>query len=459
MKHLNKLILMLFAVLATTSLNAQDQNNPWAVFIGVNAIDFYPTGANLITPQGRISSEGFGEDLFFKTDNWNTVTSFSSIGVGKYIGSGFSVEVTGNFNKITRLGQVDVDEESFINFDGTILYNFKDHIGIEWLDPYLGLGLGYFLLDGNGAGTYNTNLGVNFWITEGLALTVDTSYKAALENNDNDFFQHRFGIKFAFGGTDTDGDGVYDKKDACPDVAGLEEFNGCPDTDGDGIKDEDDACPGTAGLAKYDGCPDADDDGIIDSEDACPNTAGLASLAGCPDADEDGVKDGDDTCPNEAGPSANNGCPWPDTDGDGVLDKDDECPKVAGETGNKGCPVVTEEVQKELNTFAKTINFNTGKSSLSQDSEDALTSILAILAEYPNAKFTVEGHTDSVGNAEKNKALSQSRAQSVKDYLVKNGVDSSRLNVMGYGEEKPVANNNTSAGRAQNRRVEINLVK
>lgn len=459
MKHLKKLILMLIAVLATTALNAQDKNNPWAIFIGVNAIDFYPTGANVVTPSGRISSENFGEDLFFKTDNWNMVTSFSSIGVAKYIGSGFSVEVSGNFNKIDRLGLLDVEEETLINVDGSILYNLKEHIGIDWFDPYLGLGLGYFYLDGQGAGTYNTNLGINFWIKESLALTLDTSYKAALEDGDNDFFQHRLGIKLAFGGQDSDGDGVYDKKDECPDTPGLEEFNGCPDTDSDGIKDDSDKCPNTPGLAKFDGCPDADSDGIIDSEDACPNTAGVASLGGCPDADDDGVKDGDDTCPNESGPSANNGCPWPDTDGDGVLDKDDECPNIKGETGNKGCPVLTESVKESLKDYAKKIQFNTGNTTITDEATSILENLADIMGDFPNTKFVVEGHTDSVGAADKNKKLSEERAKAVKDYLISIGVDASRLTSAGYGEEKPLAKNNTKSGRAQNRRVEIKLVK
>ena len=126
------------------------------------------------------------------------------------------------------------------------------------------------------------------------------------------------------GGTDTDGDGVYDKFDACPEEFGLEEFNGCPDTDGDGIIDSEDACPNEAGLAEFNGCPDTDGDGVPDKDDRCPNDKGTAANKGCPDTDGDGVVDIDDACPKVAGPTENKGCPWPDTDGDGVLDKDGE---------------------------------------------------------------------------------------------------------------------------------------
>jgi outer membrane protein OmpA-like peptidoglycan-associated protein len=135
------------------------------------------------------------------------------------------------------------------------------------------------------------------------------------------------------------------------------------------------------------------------------------------------------------------------------------CPDVAGTKANNGCPEVTEEVQKELNDYAKTINFETGKTTITKDSEEALSAIIAILEEYPNAKFTVEGHTDSVGSAQNNMRLSEARALSVKSYLVDNGVDEFRLSSAGFGEDKPVASNNTRAGRAENRRVEINLKK
>ena len=195
----------------------------------------------------------------------------------------------------------------------------------------------------------------------------------------------------------------------------------------------------------------------MDKDDQCANTPGLKSLGGCPDADGDGIKDGDDKCPNESGPSANGGCPWPDSDGDGVLDKDDNCKDVAGTVANNGCPEVTKEIQDTLNSYAKTILFDTGKSSIKDESAKVLADIIAILNKYPTAKFTVEGHTDSVGSEKSNQSLSESRALSVKDYLVTNGVDAFRLSSRGYGESKPIADNKTRAGRTENRRVEINL--
>ncbi len=235
---------------------------------------------------------------------------------------------------------------------------------------------------------------------------------------------------------DKDGDGVLDKVDECPEEAGPEENFGCPwpDTDGDTVLDKDDKCPEEAGEVDNDGCP-------------------------WPDTDGDGLLDKDDSCPEVAGPTENQGCPWPDTDSDGVLDKDDNCPDVAGTVANNGCPEVTEEVQKTLNEYAKTILFDSGKSSIKEESNKVLKDIIAILNEYSTAKFTIEGHTDSAGSAKLNQRLSDSRANAVKNYLSENGIDQFRLSAVGYGEDRPIATNKTRAGRAQNRRVEINLVR
>ncbi|MCK0189539.1 DUF5723 family protein [Arenibacter sp. F20364] len=235
---------------------------------------------------------------------------------------------------------------------------------------------------------------------------------------------------------DKDDDGVLDKVDGCPEVPGPVENNGCP-------------------------WPDTDGDQVLDKDDNCPEEAGIIENKGCPweDTDNDGVLDKDDNCPEEAGVVDNNGCPWPDSDGDGILDKDDDCPEQAGTVANNGCPEVTEEVQKTLNEYAKTILFNSGKATIKIESTNVLVDIIKILNEYPNAKFTVEGHTDSIGSVPFNQKLSEERAHSVKTFLVEKGIESSRLTSIGYGESKPIATNMYKAGRAENRRVEINLAK
>ena len=419
MKHLSKLLVVALLFVGFNSIQAQDENNPWQVGFGINAVDVYPTG--------DVSS--FGNEFFNATDHWNILPSISYVSVSRFVGGGFSVGARGSLNRISKLGDTSVDDLSYYGVDGTIKYNFLKNTVI---DPFVEIGGGYTWVDEIGAGTANGGLGLNIWFTENIGLTLQSTYKHAFEDYLPKHFQHLAGINIKFGGTDTDGDGIYDKDDACPEVAGLEAFNGCPDADGDGIED---------------------------SKDACPNEAGSKEMNGCPDADGDGVADKDDACPSEAGPAANKGCPYLDKDGDGVLDKDDMCPDVAGTVANKGCPEVTEEVQKKLNDYARTILFDTGKSSIKAESTSVMVDIITILKEYPNSKFTVEGHTDSVGSAKLNQSLSESRALSVKEFLVEKGIEEFRLSAIGYGEEKPMASNSTRAGRTQNRRVEINLVK
>lgn len=118
-------------------------------------------------------------------------------------------------------------------------------------------------------------------------------------------------------------------------------------------------------------------------------------------------------------------------------------------------PVVTESVRKALLDYAKTILFDTGKSTIKPQSEPVLNNIADILDDYPNVAFRIEGHTDSVGSESFNKKLSQDRAQSVMNYLIDKGIPSERMTAVGYGEERPLADNSTSEGRRSNRRVEI----
>lgn len=137
---------------------------------------------------------------------------------------------------------------------------------------------------------------------------------------------------------DADLDGVTDQKDKCPDVPGLKEFDGCPDTDGDGIIDQNDQCPEVKGIPAFNGCPDSDGDSIIDQNDACPMNAGSRLMNGCPDQDDDGIADNLDNCPTVAGTRENKGCPFTDSDGDGIIDEADYCPAVKGPVDNHGCP-------------------------------------------------------------------------------------------------------------------------
>jgi OOP family OmpA-OmpF porin len=229
------------------------------------------------------------------------------------------------------------------------------------------------------------------------------------------------------------------------------------DTDDDGVKNYKDDCPGTVagGIVGPNGCElDSDGDGVVDRLDECPGTPpGMAVDArGCEiDSDGDGVPNSRDKCPNTPkGVKVNaEGCEL-DSDGDGVVDSLDKCPNTPPNTpvDNSGC---TLEQEYRL----ENVNFAFDSAKLTASSDKMLDEAVKILKRHSDMKVEVAGFTDSVGNDVYNKGLSQRRAQAVADYLIAHGAKASNITVKGYGESEPVASNDTDAGRALNRRVEL----
>jgi outer membrane protein OmpA-like peptidoglycan-associated protein len=267
---------------------------------------------------------------------------------------------------------------------------------------------------------------------------------------------------------DNDNDGVVDPLDTCPDVAGAAAMAGCPDSDRDSIADYLDKCVNQAedrdGFQDVDGCPDGDNDndGVADSLDKCATVAGVAANNGCPDADADGDGSVDrlDKCIDQAedqdGFKDDDGCPEADNDGDGILDSLDKCPNNPGVAETQGCPKTKEITRGAL--ILKGVTFESAKAVLKPSSGIALDEMALSLREWPEVMLEIQGHTDNIGDPAFNQTLSQQRADAVRQYLIEKGIDPARLTAKGYGQDKPIADNKTSAGRAQNRRVEINRV-
>lgn len=447
--------------------------------------------------------------------------------------------------------------ERAYNFDNSILElsvmaqwyilgkkRMEDGVFKRTLTPYVfgGIGLGFM--------SYNVNYGlsdtpevrtdkdagtIQFVLPVGLGLRYDLSEKFGLgleagfrlpvsdyydgiSASANPDLNDAYGIGaiklfFALGVKDTDNDGVADKLDKCPELAGLIVMAGCPDADGDTITDTEDACPNQAGKFENQGCPDADDDGIVDAKDNCPQDAGVEKFGGCPDTDDDGLADKDDACPEAAGTTENSGCP--DGDGDGIVDKYDECPKIAGIISEKGCPIKDRDedgiadaqdlcpdekgmvefggcahgdkdndgvpdnldlcpmtaglevyrgcpaskeptvLEEKLSFATKNINFETGSRAFTSSSYSVLDEVATVLNSYLDVMVDINGYTDNIGNSANNEKLSIRRAKSCYDYLVGKGVSASRLKYAGYGEANAIASNVTKEGQRMNRRVEF----
>ena len=440
MKHLKIAVIALFTLAMVSNVSAQDSDNPWAISLGFNIVDI----------RGDNSIENIFKDYVGTSDlNFGV----PRITLERYYKAGFSLQLAGSLNEIDGATYVAADANVKYDVNGWSEKIFGSTT--QYFDPQIIAGLGINHLYGNKSLTANVGAGFTTWVSEQYGINFQTGAKHAFGDDGVDHFQHSVGLVYKFGAVDTDGDGVVDKKDSCPEVAGLEAFNGCPDADGDGIQDSKDSCPNTFGLAALNGCPDADEDGIADKDDMCPNDKGSSANRGCPDTDGDGVVNKDDKCPNVAGASANGGCPWPDTDGDGVLDKDDNCANEAGPASNNGCPepVITEAALARINA----ILFNFGRTSFKVEGAKDLEEITSIMNEFPKANFMIEGHTDSTGPKALNVRVSNKRAQTVYDYLVKNGISADRLTVKGFGEDSPIADNKTRSGRAKNRRVVVKV--
>ncbi len=301
---------------------------------------------------------------------------------------------------------------------------------------------------------------------------------------------------------DSDGDGVADADDVCPDAAedrdGFEDGDGCPedDPDGDGIADGADRCPDLAetvnGFEDNDGCPDVgpdgDGDAVGDADDLCPlepeSPNGVRDHDGCPEAegappviaaevlsplspagdpDGDGVIGADDRCPTVPedldGFEDGDGCPELDDDGDGVADIFDRCAREA-ETINfyndaDGCPDRAPSQVAAIAGVVERIQFKVGRSDLMPGAIPVLQRVLGVMKRYPRLRLQIDGHTDSTGERERNFELSNDRAASVRAWLIARGVAAYRLSSFGYGPDRPLASNRDLQGRFKNRRVEL----
>ncbi len=311
--------------------------------------------------------------------------------------------------------------------------------------------------------TTSLGLGMEYFFSESVAMELSARYTFIIDNTiDNigagsipgatpaevdankGMFDAFLGLTFYFGGnSDRDGDGLLNQYDRCPeeaeDIDGYLDDDGCPDldNDGDGVPDVTDNCPDDAedldGFQDDDGCPDPDNDGdgVIDAQDQCPDEM----------EDIDGFQDDD-------------GCPDPDNDGDGVLDADDNCDGTPTdiEVDAHGCPLIAE-IKPDM--VLQGVTFTLGKAELTHDSLIVLDNVAASLHAWPEVKVEIQGHTDSSGGAELNRALSMLRAESVREYLIGKGIDPVRMTAVGHGEDLPIGNNATAEGSAMNRRVEL----
>ena len=453
MKNLKLGISALALTLASTAF-AQTTSNPWVIGVGAHGVN------HMGVANGGVDKVFDNFDQVFTLNNYTITPPLSKLTVARNLNKYFVLDWQ------TSVGNVDnkrfaMGKEFFLQTGLGLQFKFAGLWNEEsWFDPYVRVGANYLRHDYSGLtfprydnandavqGSYNSDdlvgkanhftaaggIGSNFWLTKNFGLNLQGDYVSTPGDNSNvaNFWQASASLMFRFGNTDRDKDGIKDNEDACPDVPGLAQFQGCPDTDGDGVPDKDDNCPEVAGPVENNGCP-------------------------WPDTDGDGVLDKDDACPSVAGPAENNGCPWPDTDNDGVLDKDDACPTVPGLPEYNGCPkptavAVTEEFKDLL--------FDFNKATIQPGSTHKLDKAAEIIKSAPAENFVVVGTTDAKGSAAYNLNLSRQRAAAVVKALEARGVNPAQLKSIGIGsQEATVPATASDAERQVDRKVIVRAI-
>ena len=411
------LLLLLYPCASMTALAEIKPNN----FNITPLIGGYAFESNQNLEDGSLFGLGFGYNF---DEHWGTEVQFNYIDT--------EVDDTGE----------SVDGYLY-RLDG--LYHFMPD---SKLVPYLAAGIGGITLDPDKSGSdtdafINGGGGLKYFVTESIALRGDIRYVLSSGSTHNNL-AYFLGVIFHFGGkkkvtaptaqpsVDSDGDGVYDDQDQCPDTpsGATVDSLGCPlDSDGDGVYDYQDNCPNTPSGATVDslGCPlDSDGDGVYDYQDNCPNTPSGATVDSL-------------------------GCPL-DSDGDGVYDYLDKCPSTptGARVDENGCPIILKEtVSIELK-----IEFDLNRADIRPQFHKQLKKVADFMKEYPETTVRIEGHTDNAGPDQYNLQLSQKRAESVRQYLINNfSIAPKRLSAKGFGESRPIASNATREGRRKNRRV------
>lgn len=418
MKKLS-ILFTLILLLTSTHVFSQNMLKKWYISGGVHAVN-HP------------SVRGFGEGLF-DGDNWSFVPPLSQISVARTLNRSFAVDLQASIGEIDNK-RLMIDNEFMVLAGIGLRYRFANGYILNetsWFDPYLRFGANYYRMPYRGL-TFNP---VEY-ADDGNGNMVPVSgvidvWGDALENGavaDNDHFALSGGLGINFWLWPKIGINIEAQYVAVPAIK----------------SDYIDFFQAKAGLAFRFGKNDRDKDGIVDEEDECPDTWGLKEFNGCPDTDGDKIPDHLDECPTE---------PCPNGEETDEYYCENGCKKIKEKPVEPVVDVpVAEEPVKEI-TF-EDILFEYNKSNLNEAAAEKIKQAAEkIKAEGGN--YFVDGFADSIGSDQYNINLSRKRAQTVKDALVKEGVEASRLEVRAFGEQYPKCTNETEEGRACNRRVVV----
>ena len=460
-----KTYVIISLLLFCTNSFSQYNENKWIISASFDAVDLYPTGIKTDAPY--YPQGGIFEDLFNVSDHWNFGGPSVSISKLIYKGLYFGTELS--INKIKKIeGQDNFD----YTFYGGQVFLKKTFYSTKKARPFLKLGYGISGIDRGLFGdtipfsqyfskTLSPGFGVHFRITNNFGFEISSSFNKAIDFGGITHLRHKAAIYIGIGDRDRDGDGIINRKDKCPKIPGLPEFNGCPDTDSDGIPDLEDKCPNEPGVKLNNGCPEKDE--ALDENNLMSDKNKELQLGVVSSTFSKNTTNTKEESGNQEVLAENNS----------MSNKNKELQlEVVSSALSKNTTNTKQESNNQISKDISNISFLINKKLdenriiyfpagsikiLGKKNLVKLRGIIKLITNQKDLKVLLEGHSSDDGDSLSNLELSRDRAIIIKQTLIDLGTDPGRIKIKALGEEEPIFDNKSTNSDRFNRSVLITL--
>ena len=460
-----KTYVIISLLLFCTNSFSQYNENKWIISASFDAVDLYPTGIKTDAPY--YPQGGIFEDLFNVSDHWNFGGPSVSISKLIYKGLYFGTELS--INKIKKIeGQDNFD----YTFYGGQVFLKKTFYSTKKARPFLKLGYGISGIDRGLFGdtipfsqyfskTLSPGFGVHFRITNNFGFEISSSFNKAIDFGGITHLRHKAAIYIGIGDRDRDGDGIINRKDKCPKIPGLPEFNGCPDTDSDGIPDLEDKCPNEPGEKLNNGCPEKDE--ALDKNNLMSDKNKELQLGVVSSTFSKNTTNTKEESGNQEVLAENNS----------MSNKNKELQlEVVSSALSKNTTNTKQESNNQISKDISNISFLINKKLdenriiyfpagsikiLGKKNLVKLRGIIKLITNQKDLKVLLEGHSSDDGDSLSNLELSRDRAIIIKQTLIDLGTDPGRIKIKALGEEEPIFDNKSTNSDRFNRSVLITL--
>ena len=460
-----KTYIIISLLLFYTNSFSQYNENKWIISASFDAVDLYPTGIKTDAPY--YPQGGIFEDLFNVSDHWNF--GGPSVSISKLIYKGLYFGTEMSINKIKKIeGQDNFD----YTFYGGQVFLKKTFYSTKKARPFLKLGYGISGIDRGLFGdtipfsqyfskTLSPGFGVHFRITNNFGFEISSSFNKAIDFGGITHLRHKAAIYIGIGDRDRDGDRIINRKDKCPKIPGLPEFNGCPDTDSDGIPDLEDKCPNEPGEKLNNGCPEKDE--ALDKNNLMSDKNKELQLGVVSSTFSKNTTNTKEESGNQEVLAENNS----------MSNKNKELQlEVVSSALSKNTTNTKQESNNQISKDISNISFLINKKLdenriiyfpagsikiLGKKNLVKLRGIIKLITNQKDLKVLLEGHSSDDGDSLSNLELSRDRAIIIKQTLIDLGTDPGRIKIKALGEEEPIFDNKSTNSDRFNRSVLITL--